>query len=102
GAGAGSGIADEDYAAAGAELVDNLETVYERAEMVVKVKEPEPFEWPLLRSDHILFTYLHLAASKELTEAIVRSGAVGIAYETVQLANGALPLLTPMSEIAGR
>lgn len=102
GAGEGSGISDEDYAAAGAELVDELEAVWERAQLVVKVKEPEPFEWSLLRSHHILFTYLHLAASKEVTEAIVRSGAVGIAYETVQLANGALPLLTPMSEIAGR
>lgn len=102
GAGEGSGIADEEYRAAGAVLVDELSDVYADADMVVKVKEPEPFEWPYLRQGQILFTYLHLAASRELTEAIVGSGVVGIAYETVQDPSGALPLLTPMSEVAGR
>lgn len=102
GAGLGSGISDDEYRGAGAEIVHDLAEVYERADMVVKVKEPEPFEWPYLREGQILFTYLHLAASKDLTVALRDAGIVGIAYETVQTAGGALPLLMPMSEIAGR
>lgn len=102
GAGAGSGITDDAYRQAGAEIVRDLAELYERADMVVKVKEPEPFEWPFLRRGQVLFTYLHLAASKELTAALLERGIVGIAYETIQLPDGSLPLLTPMSEIAGR
>jgi alanine dehydrogenase len=101
GAGAGSGYLDADYTGAGAELVATHEEVFERAEMIVKVKEPLPAEYPLLRPRQILFTYLHLAASKPLTEALCTSGCTGIAYETVEV-NRRLPLLEPMSEIAGR
>jgi alanine dehydrogenase len=100
-AGVGSGYPDEDYAKAGAEIVDSAEEVFKRADMIVKVKEPLPAEWPLLRKDQILFTYLHLAASKPLTEALLKSGVTGVAYETIQIGNR-LPLLEPMSEIAGR
>jgi len=100
GAGVGSGLADAEYEAAGARLVSAEEAW--SAEMVVKVKEPLPEEYKYLRSDLILFTYLHLAASEELTRAMLESGVVGIAYETVQTPDGALPLLVPMSEVAGR
>jgi alanine dehydrogenase len=100
-AGVGSGYADEDYARAGAKLIDQHAEIFERAEMVVKVKEPLPEEYPLLREGQILFTYLHLAASKPLTEALVKSKCTAIAYETVEV-NRRLPLLEPMSEIAGR
>src|SRR2546421_9323877 len=100
-AGLGAGYADEDYAKAGAEIVDSAEEVFKRADMIVKVKEPLPAEFPLLRKGQILFTYLHLAASKPLTEALLKSGATAIAYETIQIGNR-LPLLEPMSEIAGR
>jgi alanine dehydrogenase len=100
-AGVGSGYPDEDYAKAGAEIVDSAEEIFKRADMIVKVKEPLPAEWPLLRKDQILFTYLHLAASKPLTEALLKSGVTGVAYETIQIGNR-LPLLEPMSEIAGR
>ena len=100
-AGVGSGYPDEDYAKAGAEIVDSAEEIFKRADMIVKVKEPLPAEWPLLRKDQILFTYLHLAASKQLTEALLKSGVTGVAYETIQIGNR-LPLLEPMSEIAGR
>src|SRR6266404_3999096 len=100
-AGVGSGYPDEDYAKAGAEIVDSAEEVFKRADMIVKVKEPLPAEFPLLRKGQILFTYLHLAASRELTEALLKSGVTGIAYETIQIGNR-LPLLEPMSEIAGR
>ncbi|WP_456409846.1 alanine dehydrogenase [Oceanithermus sp.] len=100
GAGVGSGLADAEYEAAGARLVSAEEAW--GAEMVVKVKEPLPSEYKYLRSDLILFTYLHLAASEELTRAMLESGVIGIAYETVQTADGALPLLVPMSEVAGR
>ncbi len=100
GAGAGSGLADAEYEAAGARLVSAEEAW--SAEMVVKVKEPLPAEYAYLRPDLILFTYLHLAASEELTRAMLESGVIGIAYETVQTADGALPLLVPMSEVAGR
>ena len=102
GAGAGSGFPDDAYVGAGAEIVGSAEAVWERAEMIVKVKEPIEEEWPRMRSGQILFTFLHLAASEELTRACQESGSVGIAYETVQLSTGELPLLTPMSEVAGR
>ena len=100
-AGIGSGYLDEDYAAAGAELIESAKDVFDRAEMIVKVKEPLPAEYPLLHKGQILFTYLHLAASKTLTDALLKSGVTGIAYETIQIHNR-LPLLEPMSEIAGR
>lgn len=100
GAGEGSGLSDAEYARAGAELVGREEAW--GAEMVVKVKEPLPEEYGFLREGLILFTYLHLAADRGLTEAMLRSGVTGIAYETVQLPDGTLPLLVPMSEVAGR
>src|SRR5947207_8536436 len=100
-AGMGSGYPDEEYVKAGAEIVDQAKEVFTRADMVVKVKEPLEAEFPLLRKGQLLFTYLHLAASKALTEALLRSGVTGIAYETIQI-NNRLPLLEPMSEIAGR
>jgi alanine dehydrogenase len=100
-AGAGSGYPDETYAKAGAEIVDQAKAVFSRADMIVKVKEPLEAEFPLLRKGQILFTYLHLAASKPLTEALLKSGVTGVAYETIQV-NNRLPLLEPMSEIAGR
>ncbi|MDQ2825224.1 MAG: alanine dehydrogenase, partial [Verrucomicrobiota bacterium] len=100
-AGVGSGYPDEDYVKAGAEIVDQARDVFGRAEMIVKVKEPLKAEFPLLRRGQILFTYLHLAASRELTEALLKSGVTGVAYETIQVGNK-LPLLEPMSEIAGR
>jgi len=100
-AGAGSGYPDETYAKAGAEIVDQAKAVFSRADMIVKVKEPLETEFPLLRKVQILFTYLHLAASKPLTEALLKSGVTGVAYETIQV-NNRLPLLEPMSEIAGR
>jgi len=100
-AGAGCGYPDETYAKAGAEIVDQAKDGFSRAEMIVKVKEPLEVEFPLLRKGQILFTYLHLAASKPLTEALLKSGVTGVAYETIQV-NNRLPLLEPMSEIAGR
>ncbi len=100
GAGTGSGLSDAEYEAAGAKLVSVDEAW--GAEMVVKVKEPIAPEYKYLRPDLILFTYLHLAAAEELTKAMLDSGVTGIAYETVQTADGALPLLVPMSEVAGR
>jgi len=99
--GIGSGYPDEEYKKAGAEIVDLAEDVFARADMIVKVKEPLPAEFPLLRKGQILFTYLHLAASKALTDALLKSGVTAIAYETIQIGNR-LPLLEPMSEIAGR
>ena len=99
--GVGSGYPDEEYRKAGAEIVDLAKDVFVRADMIVKVKEPLPAEFPLLRKGQILFTYLHLAASKPLTEALLKSGVTGVAYETIQVGNR-LPLLEPMSEIAGR
>lgn len=101
GAGAGSGFPDSEYVAAGAEVVATHAEVFERADMIVKVKEPLESEWPLLREGQILFTYLHLAASKPLTEALLQKRITSIAYETVEV-NRRLPLLEPMSEIAGR
>ena len=101
GAGAGSGYPDKDYEQAGATLLDQHADVFAEADMIVKVKEPLPEEYPLLRQGQILFTYLHLAANKPLTEALAKSGATCIAYETIEV-NHRLPLLEPMSEIAGR
>lgn len=101
-AGRGSGFLDEEYEEAGAVLLDTLENVYEQAELIIKVKEPQESEYHLLTSNHTLFTYLHLASSEKLTNALVESGATCIAYETVQKIDGSLPLLLPMSEIAGR
>jgi alanine dehydrogenase len=100
-AGVGSGYPDEDYVKAGAEIVDSPDELFARADMIVKVKEPLKAEFPRLRKGQILFTYLHLAASKPLTEALLKSGVTGVAYETIQVGNR-LPLLEPMSEIAGR
>ena len=101
GAGLGIGFGDEAYAGAGA-AIGNAAEVFAKADMIVKVKEPQAEEIRLLRSEQILFTYLHLAADKRLTEALLRSGATCIAYETVTDARGGLPLLAPMSEVAGR
>ena len=100
-AGLGSGYSDQDYVKAGAEIVEEAKDVFARADMIVKVKEPLRAEFPLLRRGQILFTYLHLAASKPLTEALLKSGVTGVAYETIQV-DHRLPLLEPMSEIAGR
>jgi alanine dehydrogenase len=100
-AGVGSGYSDEEYLKAGAEIVDQANEVFLRADLIVKVKEPLEAEFPLLRNGQILFTYLHLAASKPLTEALLKSGVTAVAYETIQVGNK-LPLLEPMSEIAGR
>jgi alanine dehydrogenase len=101
GAGAGAGYPDNDYAQAGATLVADHGTVFEKADLLVKVKEPQPSECPLLRPGQILFTYLHLAASRPLTEALMNARVTALAYETIEV-NRRLPLLEPMSEIAGR
>ena len=101
-AGAHSGISDDDYRAAGAEIVPRAEDVWARAGLVLKVKEPQQQEFAHLRPDLVLFTYLHLAAYPEVARALLKAGTTGVAYETVQLANGQLPLLAPMSEVAGR
>src|SRR5213595_3530033 len=100
-AGIGSGYADEEYVKAGAQIMDTARKVFAQAEMIVKVKEPLKAEYGLLRKGQILFTYLHLAASRPLTDALLKSGVTGVAYETIQVGNR-LPLLEPMSEIAGR
>ena len=102
GAGEGSAIADADYAAQGAILVEGADAVFEQAEMIVKVKEPQPAEVARLRPHHTLFTYLHLAPDPELTRGLIASGATCIAYETVTDPRGRLPLLAPMSEVAGK
>ncbi|WP_439638716.1 alanine dehydrogenase [Nevskia sp.] len=101
-AGAGIGIPDAQYQAAGAEIVDSAEAVFARADMIVKVKEPQPAECARLREGQVLFTYLHLAPDPAQTRALVESGCVAIAYETVSDGRGGLPLLAPMSEVAGR
>ncbi len=101
-AGAGSGFTDDEYVEAGAAIQDSAASVWEQADLVIKVKEPQPSEYPRLRPDLVLFTYLHLAAEAQLTQAMLQSGATGIAYETVEDATGRLPLLEPMSEVAGR
>ena len=102
GAGAGAAIDDAEYQAAGAEIVANAQDAWGRADLVCKVKEPQPSEYALLRSDLVLFTYLHLAAYPEVATALVDAGTTAIAYETVQLDDHSLPLLAPMSEVAGR
>ncbi len=101
GAGMGSGLPDDEYIRVGAEIVPTAEEVYARADMIWKVKEPLPAEYPLLRPGQVLFTYLHLAPAPELTRALLEARVVGIAYETVRVGRS-LPLLTPMSEVAGR
>lgn len=102
GAGLGSGIRDKEYVESGADLIATAQEVFGEAECVVKVKEPQPSEYSLLRKGQLLFTYCHFAASRTLTEAILASGATAMAYETLRDAAGRLPLLTPMSEVAGR
>jgi alanine dehydrogenase len=102
GAGQGSGISDEQYAANGAAIVPEAAAIWGQADLVVKVKEPLPSEWPLLRPGQILFTYFHFAADEALTRAVMESGITAVAYETIRDAQGGLPLLTPMSEVAGR
>ena len=101
-AGAGSGISDESYLKAGARLVDSLEEVYTHSEMIIKVKEPLPEEYELFKENQIIFTFLHLAPKPELTEALCSKGVRAIAYETIEDEQGALPLLIPMSQVAGR
>ncbi len=101
GAGLGCGLGDEQFAVQGARIVADADEVWGASEMVLKVKEPIASEYHRLRSDLVLFTYLHLAASRECTDALLAAGTTGIAYETVQLADGSLPLLYPMSEVAG-
>jgi alanine dehydrogenase len=102
GAGLGSGITDAEYERAGATLLPDAGAVYRAADMITKVKEPQPAEYELLREGQIVYTYLHLAPAPELTQALLERKVVGIAYETIQLDDGSLPLLTPMSEVAGR
>src|SRR5437763_9389021 len=101
-AGIGSSIPDEDFVAAGGEILGAADDVWAEADLVLKVKEPIADEYHRMRAGQVLFTYLHLAASRECTEALIKSGCTAIAYETVQPADGSLPLLAPMSEVAGR
>lgn len=102
GAGLGSGIPDESYAIHGAEIVEGPEAVFGEADLIVKVKEPQPDEWPLLRENQMVFTYFHFAADEELTLEVLDTGITAIAYETLRGKKGDLPCLTPMSEVAGR
>ena len=102
GAGEGSGFADSAYVAAGATILPGADEVWARAEMIFKVKEPIAVEWPRMRKGQLIYTYFHFAADEPLTRAVIASGATAVAYETVQLPSGELPLLTPMSEVAGR
>jgi alanine dehydrogenase len=102
GAGNGSGFGDEEYQSAGGQILENCASVYNKADIIVKVKEPLEVEYDMLRPGQTLYTYLHLAPNRPLTEALLRNKVIGIAYETVELENGALPLLAPMSEVAGR
>ena len=102
GAGEGSGFEDQAYLQSGAVLLPLAQDIFGEAELILKVKEPQPEEWVLLRKEHVLFTYLHLAASKALTESLLKSGCTAIAYETTEDHQGQFPLLRPMSEIAGR
>ena len=101
-AGAGIGITNNEYVEAGAEILATAADIFEKAEMIIKVKEPQPSEVAMLKPHHILYTYLHLAAEKDLTKGLMESGCTAIAYETIQLDNGSLPLLVPMSEVAGK
>src|SRR5262245_34807864 len=102
GAGQGSGIGDDLYRDNGAEVAASAEEIWRRADLIVKVKEPLPQEWPLMRRGQIVFTYFHFAADEPLTRAVMESGITAIAYETIKDSRGTLPLLTPMSEVAGR
>src|SRR5690349_7715914 len=102
GAGAGISASDEVYRAAGARIADTAAEIFATADMIVKVKEPQPGEWLQLRSGQILFTYLHLAADPQQAKGLIASGCTAIAYETVTDSRGGLPLLAPMSEVAGR
>jgi alanine dehydrogenase len=102
GAGTSSSITDDEYRAAGARIVPDAEAVWAEADLVCKVKEPQPEEWPLMREGQVLFTYLHLAAYPEVAKELLARKVTGVAYETVQLENASLPLLAPMSEVAGR
>ncbi len=102
GAGQGSGISDERYAKSGAQIVADAATIWKQAELIVKVKEPLADEWSSMRSDQVVFTYFHFAADEKLTRAVLNAGIVAVAYETIKDARGGLPLLTPMSEVAGR
>jgi alanine dehydrogenase len=102
GAGEGSGFNDSDYVEVGATILPTADEVWAKAEMIIKVKEPIKVEWPRMKKGQVLYTYFHFAADEPLTRAVMDSGAIAIAYETVQLPNGHLPLLTPMSEVAGR
>jgi len=101
-AGIGSGFTDDEFMEEGAKILESPKEVYDKAEMILKVKEPLPSEYDYFRPGQILFTYLHLSSDKKMCEALLETGIIGIAYETVQLSNGFLPLLTPMSEIAGK
>ena len=100
-AGKASGFGNASYEKAGAAIVDAPKDIFKRAKMIMRVKEPQPFEFELIRKGQIYFSYLHLAASEDLTRALIKNKAVAIAYETIQKADGTLPLLTPMSEVAG-
>jgi alanine dehydrogenase len=102
GAGLGSGFTDQAYSAAGATIAATADEVWAAADMITKVKEPIAVEWPRMRAGQVIYTYFHFAADEALTRSVIASGAVAVAYETVQLPNGELPLLTPMSEVAGR
>ena len=102
GAGLGSGLTDQDYAQSGAELVGAAKDVFDRSDMIIKVKEPQPGEVAMMKRGQVMFTYFHLAADRKLTESLMASGAVCVAYETLSDDHGRLPLLTPMSEVAGR
>jgi alanine dehydrogenase len=101
-AGEGSGFSDDQYEKAGASISGASEEIYDQCQMVMKVKEPLPVEYPLMRSGQILFTYFHFAAARDLTQAVIDSKSVAVAYETVEKEDHSLPLLTPMSEVAGR
>ena len=101
-AGCGSGFLDQAYLNAGAEIFSSAAEIYRNADMVMHVKEPQPVEYEYIREDQIVFTYLHLAAAEELTHALMKRGSINIAYETIQKQDGSLPLLTPMSDVAGR
>ena len=101
-AGDGSACSDEEYIKAGAVICNTPEEIYQKCQMIMKVKEPLPAEYPMIRNEQVLFTFFHFAASLELTRAIIDSGSIAVAYETVERENGSLPLLTPMSEVAGK
>jgi len=102
GAGQGSGIGDEQYAVHGAEIVATAAAIWKQADLIIKVKEPMPEEWPLMHAGQVVFTYFHFAADRPLLDAVMKSGVTAVAYETIRDDQGRLPLLTPMSEVAGR